>query len=154
MSNIDDILKKLNINDIDYDFGLDVRKKNLEREIERKTKPSEYVEKAQQYFNSLVDSGSIKILISNIVKDSADKLSQRDLKKLIDNAVKERIKYAQDATESAYPNSKSTLNNLVYNTHMPTFLKSSTSTKRKTATKKKTTTTTKKKTTKKKTAKK
>ena len=26
-TNIDDILKKLNINDIDYEFGLDVKKK-------------------------------------------------------------------------------------------------------------------------------
>jgi hypothetical protein len=147
MSNVDEILKKLNINDVEYEFGLDVKKKNLEREIERKTKPSEYVEKSQQYFNSLVTPGSIKALIKNVYDDAGDNLSQTDLKKLVEKSVKERIKYAQDATESAFPNSKSTLNNLVYNNKMSTFLKSSTTSKPK---KRKTTTTKKKKTTKKK----
>ena len=131
MSNIDDILKKLNINDVESAFGLDSKKKHLEKEIARKTQPTKYVNDAEKYFNTLVTPDSLKTLIKNISDSAGDNLSQKDLKNLINKSVKERIKYAQEATEAAYPNAKSTLNNLVYNNHMDTFLKRSTKPTRK-----------------------
>ena len=59
MEDIDEILRKLNINDVNYEFGLDVKKNKIAREVERKTDPKKYVTDAQKYFDSLIGGDTI-----------------------------------------------------------------------------------------------
>jgi len=107
MSTYQDVLRELNIGDIDSIFGLDKQRLKVKNELERISDPKKYIADAQAYFVARL--GNYEDDVKSIYDDNKDSMTKSQIKELIDKSIKNKIDFAKKATEKTFPNAENAL---------------------------------------------